>query len=85
VCRNRYCIAMIKVYSHGNQVDHYPLSNGGDITILPGWNDLDKAVFKDAAETTAGNRSGLMARVESGMYEVRKPQVAIKKRGTKTG
>ena len=71
----------LQVLSNRNQVDHYPTGDGGTLTIVPGSNSVDKAEVKAAIATTDGNDTGFRARVASGDYEVRVPQISVKKRG----
>ena len=68
----------LKVYSYRNQVDHYPLGDGGTLTIVPGPNLFDEAELKAALDATTGNPTGLRARIKAGEYEVRTFQVATK-------
>jgi hypothetical protein len=64
-----------------NQIDHYPLEGGGTLTIVPGLNVVDGAELKAAIARTDGNDAGFRARVSTGEYTVRMPQVATGKWG----
>jgi len=71
----------MRVLSYRNQIDHFPIGDGGTLTIVPGPNLVDGQEMKAAMSTTDGNDTGFRARVSSGDYEVRVPQVAVGKRG----
>jgi hypothetical protein len=66
--------------SNANQINRYACG----LDIVPGLNeDLDADLVKQAIRETegCGPEGGFRARMDAGIYEVRRPQMAVKRRG----
>jgi len=69
----------VDVYSNHHQVNRYPC--GLDVT--PGLNEgVELALVQAAIHETDGMPNGVRSYIESGVYEVRKPQISVKRRGS---
>jgi len=66
---------MVEVISNSDQNHVYP--NG--LRIAAGYNKVDKDLVSGAVAVTEGSPDGFRARCDSGVYELRKLQIAVKK------
>jgi hypothetical protein len=64
---------MVEVISNSDQNHVYP--NG--LGIASGYNKVPKEMVQRAVECTEGSPDGFRARCDSGVYELRKLQVAV--------
>jgi len=67
----------VRVRSHHHQILRYAT----DLDLVPGDNEVDAELLKETIRTTEDAPLSVRRLCEEGVLEIRRPQVAVKKRG----
>lgn len=71
---------MVTLVNNGNQIHRYSCG----LDLVPGENAVEVSLMQQAIRETEGlsaSNGGFRSRMEEGIYDVRRPQMSVKRRG----